>query len=49
MLASAGRPSGASDLLIAAHVVNEDWILVTNNESEFVHVAGLAVENWLAS
>lgn len=49
MLESAGRPSGANDLLIAAHAVNEDCILVTNNESEFVHVAGLVVENWLAS
>lgn len=49
MLESAGRPSGANDLLIAAHAVNEDCILVTNNVSEFVHVAGLVVENWLAS
>lgn len=49
MLEAAGRPSGANDLLIAAHAVNEDCILVTNNESEFVHVAGLVVENWLAS
>ena len=49
MLESAGRPSGANDLLIAAHAVNEDCILVTNNVSEFLHVAGLVVENWLAS
>lgn len=49
MLEALGRPSGANDLLIAAHAVNEDCILVTNNESEFVHVAGLVVENWLAS
>jgi tRNA(fMet)-specific endonuclease VapC len=49
MLESAGRPSGANDLLIAAHAVNEDCTLVTNNVSEFVHVAGLVVENWLAS
>lgn len=49
MLESAGRPSGANDLLIAAHAVNEDCILVTNNVSEFVHVAGLVVEDWLAS
>lgn len=48
MLEAAGRPSGANDLLIAAHVVNEDCILVTNNVSEFAHIAGLAVENWLA-
>jgi tRNA(fMet)-specific endonuclease VapC len=49
MLEALGRPSGANDMLIAAHAVNEDCILVTNNESEFVHVAGLIVENWLAS
>jgi tRNA(fMet)-specific endonuclease VapC len=47
-LVAAGRPSGANDLLIAAHAVNEDCILVTNNMSESVHVAGLIVENWLA-
>jgi tRNA(fMet)-specific endonuclease VapC len=49
MRESLGRPSGANDLLIAAHAVNEECILVTNNESEFVHIAGLVVENWLAS
>lgn len=49
MLEALGRPSGANDMLIAAHAVNEDCILVANNESEFVHVAGLIVENWLAS
>lgn len=49
MLEALGRPSGANDMVIAAHAVNEDCILVTNNESEFVHVAGLIVENWLAS
>jgi len=47
MLEVAGRPSGANDLLIAAHAVNEDCILVTNNVSEFAYVAGLVVENWL--
>jgi tRNA(fMet)-specific endonuclease VapC len=49
MLETAGRPSGANDMLIAAHAVNEDCTLVTNNESEFVHVAGLVIENWLGS
>lgn len=48
LLEAAGRPSGANDLLIAAHAWNEDCILVTNNMSEFVHVAGLVVEDWLA-
>lgn len=49
MLEAAGRPSGANDLLIAAHAWNEGCILVTNNISEFVHVADLVVENWLAA
>lgn len=49
MLETLGRPSGANDMLIAAHAVNEDCILVTNNESEFAHIAGLVIENWLAS
>lgn len=49
MLETAGRPSGANDLLIAAHAVNEDCILVTNNVSEFVNVRGLVVEDWLAA
>jgi tRNA(fMet)-specific endonuclease VapC len=49
MLEALGRPSGANDLLIAAHALNEDCILVTNNESEFVHIAGLMIENWLAT
>lgn len=48
-LETMGRPGGANDLLIAAHALNEECVLVTNNESEFVHVPGLTVENWLAS
>jgi len=46
-LEAAGRSSGANDLLIAAHAWNEGCILVTNDMSEFVHVADLMVENWL--
>jgi tRNA(fMet)-specific endonuclease VapC len=49
MLEAAGRPSGANDMLIGAHALNEDCILVTNNESEFVHITSLTVENWLAA
>ena len=47
LLEEAGQPVGANDMLIAAHAVMENCILVTNNESEFARVAGLAVENWL--
>jgi tRNA(fMet)-specific endonuclease VapC len=44
-----GRPIGANDLLIAAHAIFEDCVLVTNNVSEFEQVNGLLVENWLAA
>jgi tRNA(fMet)-specific endonuclease VapC len=44
-----GRPIGPNDLLIAAHALTLDLILVTNNVEEFTRVPGLAVENWLES
>jgi predicted nucleic acid-binding protein len=31
----------------AAHARAEGWILVTNNEREFIRVNGLQVENWV--
>jgi len=42
-----GQPIGNNDLWIAAHARAENWILVTNNESEFRRVPGLQVENWV--
>ncbi|MDQ1155587.1 type II toxin-antitoxin system VapC family toxin [Brevundimonas sp. SORGH_AS_0993] len=44
-----GQPIGANDLLIAAHALALDCILVTDNDREFSRVAGLRVENWLRS
>ena len=41
-----GTPIGPLDLLIAAHALALDVILVTNNEREFKRVPGLRVENW---
>jgi len=41
-----GQTIGNNDLWIAAHARAEAWILVTNNEREFVRVEGLQVENW---
>lgn len=38
---------GNNDLWIAAHARAEDWILVTNNEREFLRVKDLNVENWV--
>lgn len=45
-LERAGRRIGAHDLLIAAHARHITATLVTNNESEFRRVPGLAVQNW---
>ena len=41
-----GKPVGGMDLMIAAHVLAEDSVLVTNNAREFHRVPGLAVEEW---
>ena len=43
----AGVIIGPNDLLIAAHALALDCVLVTDNVREFERVAGLAVENWL--
>lgn len=43
-----GRSIGANDLLIGAHALNERCVLVTHNGSEFAHITGLKVEDWLA-
>lgn len=42
-----GQPIGQNDLLIAAHALALDAILVTDNVREFKHVKGLKIENWL--
>jgi len=44
-----GQPIGPNDLLIAAHTLALDLILVTQNVDEFARVPRLALENWLAS
>jgi tRNA(fMet)-specific endonuclease VapC len=42
-----GSPIGNFDLLIAAHALATDCILVTDNVREFQRVPKLRVENWL--
>lgn len=42
-----GKPIGPNDLLIAAHTLALDLILVTDNAEEFARVPGLSAENWL--
>jgi tRNA(fMet)-specific endonuclease VapC len=41
-----GKPIGGMDLMIAAHALAEDSVLITNNTREFHRVPGLAVEEW---
>ncbi len=47
ILEKKGNVIGSNDLLIAAHALSLDWILVTNNEKEFKRVDGLRIENWI--
>ncbi len=46
LLEKAGTPIGAYDLLIAAHALTTELILVTANTAEFSQVRGLSLENW---
>jgi tRNA(fMet)-specific endonuclease VapC len=46
-LESKGTPIHEYDLLIAAHALSEQLILVTDNEKHFCRVPGLVIENWL--
>ena len=42
-----GNIIGAYDMMIAGHARSEGLILVTNNQNEFMRVAGLRTENWI--
>lgn len=46
-LERAGTPISGNDLLIAAHALTLDLILVTANTREFSRVPDLRLENWL--
>jgi tRNA(fMet)-specific endonuclease VapC len=46
-LEKAGRPIGGNDLLIAAQAIALGYILVTDNQREFVRIEDLTCENWL--
>jgi tRNA(fMet)-specific endonuclease VapC len=41
-----GKPIGPLDLLIAAHALSQNLIIVTNNDKEFKRIKNLEVENW---
>ncbi|MEK8018626.1 MAG: type II toxin-antitoxin system VapC family toxin [Candidatus Parabeggiatoa sp.] len=42
-----GLPIGNMDMLIAAHSLRLNAILVTNNQRHFSRIAGLKLENWV--
>ncbi|TNF34392.1 MAG: PIN domain-containing protein [Gammaproteobacteria bacterium] len=46
-LRAVGKPIGAYDAQIAGHALSRGWILVSNNQREFVRVKGLKFENWV--
>ena len=42
-----GKIIGSMDLLIGAHALSLDAILVTNNTSEFKRIPNLNIEDWM--
>jgi tRNA(fMet)-specific endonuclease VapC len=48
-LSRKGQIIGSNDMLIAAHTLALDLILVTANVDEFARVPGLSIENWLSA
>lgn len=46
-LERAGKVIGANDMLIAAHALALDAVLVTDNTTEFSRIGELRLENWL--
>jgi len=46
ILEKKGQVIDAYDLLIGAHALSENLILVTNNTKEFSRIPNLSLENW---
>ena len=46
-LQSKGQTIGSLDMLIAAHALALDVVLVTNNTKEFERIERLKLENWV--
>ncbi|MCF8156050.1 MAG: type II toxin-antitoxin system VapC family toxin [Rhodoferax sp.] len=44
-----GTPIGSLDIMIAAHALSQQALLVTNNTREFAKVPGLQLDNWVAT
>lgn len=45
---SKGLTVGSEDLLIGAHAISLNTVLVTNNIKDFVQLPGIQLENWVA-
>ncbi len=45
-LEAEGAPIGPYDMMIAAHALSRELIVVTDNEREFRRVPRLQIENW---
>ncbi|HJS19197.1 MAG TPA: type II toxin-antitoxin system VapC family toxin [Anaerolineales bacterium] len=43
-----GCTIGSMDMLIGAHALSLDAVLVTNNTAEFVRIPNLKVEDWMS-
>ena len=44
-----GTPIGSMDMLIAAHSISLDLIVVTHNTRHFIRVPGIRLEDWVGS
>jgi len=42
-----GQIIGAYDLLIAAHALSENLVLITNNTKKFSRIPKLHLQNWV--
>lgn len=47
LLEKEGLPIGPLDLLIGAHALSLQAVLVTNNDKEFKRIPDLKIENWV--
>ncbi len=48
-LEASGQLIGANDLIIAAHALEQEATIITDNVAEFQRVPGLRIENWVRS
>ncbi|MEW5941861.1 MAG: type II toxin-antitoxin system VapC family toxin [Chloroflexota bacterium] len=48
LLERQGNIIGAMDMLIGAHALSLDVVLVTNNTGEFKRIPNLKIEDWMA-